>query len=290
MSATGTTGPRPEVPAPRLCMKSLSSSMGRTAGSKEPARRGRGSLRCCKFSLSAGLAIGAGQLRSLCSYGILSAMHSDHAKRAQAYLAHLCELLDRKQKLPRSRRDWWTSAFAVPAAVGLTLSAGACGGKVEVPPAGGGAAEVCDNGADDDGDNAIDCADSDCAASAACADGGTAEVCTNGIDDDGDGFVDCLDSSCAENPACTDGGTLDGAVVEVCNDNLDNDGDNAIDCVDSDCYASPYCSMPPYGAPIELCTDGVDNDGDTLVDCSDSDCAADPVCGLPVYAAAFKSP
>lgn len=29
-----------------------------------------------------------------------------------------------------------------------------------------------------------------------------AEICDNGVDDDGDGLQDCDDSDCAEDPAC----------------------------------------------------------------------------------------
>jgi hypothetical protein len=51
---------------------------------------------------------------------------------------------------------------------------------------------LCSNGADDDLDNQVDCADPDCA----CADAGGPEVCDNGSDDDGDALVDCEDSEC----------------------------------------------------------------------------------------------
>jgi hypothetical protein len=56
-------------------------------------------------------------------------------------------------------------------------------------------AEVCTGGVDDDGDGMIDCADSDCAANAACTAGG--EVCDDHSDNDGDMMTDCSDSDCA---------------------------------------------------------------------------------------------
>ncbi len=132
--------------------------------------------------------------------------------------------------------------------------------------------EVCGNGADDDGDGATDCNDSDCLASCP-------ELCGNALDDDADGNTDCADSdcdgSCVED--CADARDNDGdgqadcddkdcnlpACVEDCGDNRDNDGDAAIDCSDTDCNIES-CD--------ELCTDARDNDGDAAVDCDDEDC------------------
>jgi hypothetical protein len=50
---------------------------------------------------------------------------------------------------------------------------------------------ACDDGLDDDGDGAADCADD-----AACA-GAANEVCGNGANDDGDDIADCADPDCA---------------------------------------------------------------------------------------------
>ncbi len=96
---------------------------------------------------------------------------------------------------------------------------------------------VCDDGRDDDGDGAIDCADSDCACVDAGRDAGrpidggrdagrdaalerdagrdamtgterSALECMNGIDDDGDDLVDCEDPDCRiDLSRCLDGGT-----------------------------------------------------------------------------------
>jgi hypothetical protein len=55
----------------------------------------------------------------------------------------------------------------------------------------------CDDGVDDDGDGATDCADPDCATDAACI-----ENCGNRQDDDGDGWVDCADDDCWSLAAC----------------------------------------------------------------------------------------
>ncbi len=76
-------------------------------------------------------------------------------------------------------------------------------GEIEIifTPGGGTPVEVCNNGVDDDGDGAIDCADPDCVADPACV-GSPIENCSNGVDDDGDGAIDCADPDCAGDPAC----------------------------------------------------------------------------------------
>lgn len=66
------------------------------------------------------------------------------------------------------------------------------------PPGG----EICDSGADEDGDGDTDCADADCALSPFCMD----EICDNGVDDDLNGFIDCADLPCVGTAACTGGG------------------------------------------------------------------------------------
>jgi hypothetical protein len=55
-------------------------------------------------------------------------------------------------------------------------------------------AQVCGNGADDDGDGLTDCEDPSCDASGVCE---TSEIgCTNGVDDDGDALADCAEETC----------------------------------------------------------------------------------------------
>ena len=68
-------------------------------------------------------------------------------------------------------------------------------------PGGGNPIEICNNSVDDDGDGAIDCNDTDCAADPACS-GTPTEDCSNGVDDDGDGQIDCADADCSSSPAC----------------------------------------------------------------------------------------
>ena len=67
--------------------------------------------------------------------------------------------------------------------------------QIEVLPEG--AAEVCDNGKDDDGDGLVDCKDLDCKGEPICA-----EVCTDQKDNDFDDMIDCKDPDCANNVAC----------------------------------------------------------------------------------------
>ncbi len=63
--------------------------------------------------------------------------------------------------------------------------------------------ELCDNGADDDGDGDVDCDDADCAINPACIEP-EAEVCDDGIDNDLDGQLDCALNDCADDPICAD--------------------------------------------------------------------------------------
>ena len=62
---------------------------------------------------------------------------------------------------------------------------------IQLVPVGG---EICGNNADDDGDGAVDCEDSDCPP--------CPEICDNGVDDDGDGGADCDDDDCADAENC----------------------------------------------------------------------------------------
>lgn len=130
-------------------------------------------------------------------------------------------------------------------------------------------AEICNDMIDNDGDMAIDCADSDCAASPTCV-----EVCTDGVDNDGDMMIDCADTAgcpamtpCQPNGKVCAGGlcACPGGTTEMaCNDGMDNDCDGLSDCLDPNCAAAPNCG--------EICTDNMDNNGNSLVDC------ADPLC------------
>ena len=134
---------------------------------------------------------------------------------------------------------------------------------------GGSGDEVCDDGADNDGDGYIDCDDWDCDDDPACGGSGGGsgdEVCDDGADNDADGYTDCEDWDCDDDPACEGASGSD----EVCDDGADNDGDSYIDCDDFDCADDDACA--------EDCDDGIDNDADGYTDCDDFYCDEDPAC------------
>jgi hypothetical protein len=130
--------------------------------------------------------------------------------------------------------------------------------------------EICDNGIDDDGDNAIDCADSNCPKATitnvtftnptncptanngtitVTAMGGTLEYSIdNGATWQASGNFTGLRSGGYTIKARIQGQTCEAAwsfnpivltspltCTEICNDNVDNDGDGATDCNDTDC-------------------------------------------------------
>lgn len=106
------------------------------------------------------------------------------------------------------------SGFEVLAFNGATNDAAAIGTASTVSN------EQCSNGVDDDGDGAVDGADSDCQVV-------TPENCTNGVDDDGDNLVDIDDPDCQG---------LEGPAGDAtCVDGIDNDSDGFVDGSDPDC-------------------------------------------------------
>ena len=138
------------------------------------------------------------------------------------------------------------------------------------------AAEICDDGKDNDCDNQIDTADLDCE-----------EIVTNPApeDYDEDGFYDyedCDDRNADANPG----------EVEDCSDGIDNDCDELIDEADSDCEEIVINPGPEdidgdgyvgdedclegnadvNPDAIEDCYDGIDNDCDTFTDEADDEC------------------
>ena len=123
----------------------------------------------------------------------------------------------------------------------------------------------CIDKVDNDGDQAIDCADSDCSADPTCQ---PESNCANNVDDESDGVADCADPDCDGRDRCEYG------VEASCGDAFDNDADGDSDCADSDCDGVGSCE---YGNEAS-CSDDVDNDGDELTDCADPDCAGEPTC------------
>ena len=141
----------------------------------------------------------------------------------------------------------------------LLLALLGCAADKDVEETGLVGEEVCDDGADNDGDGEVDCDDADCEGQAPCEQV-TAEDCSDGVDNDEDGEVDCDDADCADDSACA-------SIDEVCDDGVDNDEDGDVDCEDADCADDPAC-LPTD----EDCSDGKDNDLDGLADCLDEDC------------------
>jgi hypothetical protein len=117
----------------------------------------------------------------------------------------------------------------------------------------------CADGADDDCDGLVDCADPDCHGLSPCE--AVEAACGDGLDNDGDGLVDCDDPDCAS------------ALAESCADDLDNDCDGLVDCADPDC-----AGLWPCEAVEVTCDDGRDNDGDGLTDCAEPTCAGLTYC------------
>ena len=167
----------------------------------------------------------------------------------------------------------------------------------------------CKDGFDNDGDNAVDCADYDCAGKDGCpklenkkADEITEapEQCYDTFDNDLDRYavgsllstwngrnqgntdlktIDCGDQDCDKLPGTEDGKKCEFGAEISCNDAFDNDGDNFVDCYDAvDCKGGgsgqncgPCYANEAYS--IASCADGIDNDFDGKKDCSDSpDC------------------
>lgn len=160
-----------------------------------------------------------------------------------------------------------------PLAPILALWLGACAGDSTVE-------ESCGNGADDDGDGFVDCADQDCFADAVCGEA----VCDDQIDDDGDGLVDCDDPDC--DAACT-APDCEGDCPEDCTNGVDDDRDFLVDCADPDCDATcdvdgdgwsglggPDCDdqrADVHPEAEEVPYDGADNDCDPTTPDDDLD-------------------
>ncbi len=160
----------------------------------------------------------------------------------------------------------------------------------------------CFDGADNDLDGLIDCADSDCLGKTNPENENETcypdeflvdsyQVCNNDFmsftlpsnvaitprDDDGDGNANCQDSSCKQAfgncGPCPD---VENVTYDSCANSKDDDLDANIDCADTDCYGmignyeGALCSSEENSDA--LCSDGFDNDNDGGADCADSNC------------------
>ncbi len=135
-------------------------------------------------------------------------------------------------------------------------------------------------------------------------------LCADGVDNDGDQLIDCADSDCTYDHACDSACVYEGpekwsggdpAIDNTCGDGKDNDCDHFIDCADPDCadqienppYVGTYPKCTgcvwegPEGPAYGNCNDGKDNDcnGDyfynwyTGVDCDDHNTDNPPIAG-----------
>jgi hypothetical protein len=149
----------------------------------------------------------------------------------------------------------------------------------------GGGSEICNNGSDDDGDGAVDCADSDCAGSPDCP--GTELTCGELLDC----LASCADQACRQacNEAACDTAVQAYADIRTCRmaecqTECPQGGTNtqqcrdciALNCPDevAACEADTCVPVPTEWA----CDNGDDDDGDGDTDCDDTDCMDTPTC------------
>jgi hypothetical protein len=121
--------------------------------------------------------------------------------------------------------------------------------------------------------NAADCATGGCVAPVTRE--GDAASCADGADNDLNGYVDCADFACLAHPsidACH-GENTDGA----CGNGRDDDGNGYADCRDLACLISPAVTVCGVHENSDaLCSNGVDDDGDGHADCDDRVCRDSP--------------
>lgn len=104
----------------------------------------------------------------------------------------------------------------------------------------------------------------------------TPELCSDGVDNDGNGAVDCADSGCTSYDFCIERSD------ERCKDGVDNDADGKVDCQDEGCCPYADCHLQTGVNCLEqtqkACLDGVDNDDNGLTDCADFNCTLRDCC------------
>jgi hypothetical protein len=143
-----------------------------------------------------------------------------------------------------------------------------------------GAAEVCDDGMDNDCDGQLDCYDTDdCGLDAACS------LCSDG---DGDGYFFIDAAGCPGSDDCNDSDeSIHPEATEICDDFIDNNcnGDTDTDdayCkdIDVDGYTPSENDCDDNDASInpgvkEVCDDGIDNNCNGKIDSADPKCSSD---------------
>jgi hypothetical protein len=108
-------------------------------------------------------------------------------------------------------------------------------------------------------------------------------ACHEGADNNLNGLIDCADLSCYhKNDAghlCPANETQCALVghINCCGNGSDDDFNGPIDCADASCATDPtYCLA-------ENCSNGVDDNGNLLVDCADVPwCGSNPIC-IPAW-------
>ncbi len=143
------------------------------------------------------------------------------------------------------------------------------------------AAEVCDDGIDNNCDGLGDCYDTD--------DCGTVAACTDCTDGDGDGYYDDnIDDVCSGKNDCNDSdGSINPGATEICDDTIDNDCNGDIDLADAYCsddkdgddYTPSENDCNDNDASInpgvkEVCDDGIDNNCNGKIDSADPKCSS----------------
>ncbi len=118
---------------------------------------------------------------------------------------------------------------------------------------------ACSDGADNDGDGAVDMGDFSCSSPTDTDEGNPKSQCQDGVDNDSDGLVDMNDPACTSNQ-----GNNEGAATSQCQDGIDNDGDGAADFPND--FSCSSATDNNEGDPKSQCQDGIDNDGDGATD------------------------
>jgi hypothetical protein len=137
---------------------------------------------------------------------------------------------------------------------------------------------ACGDNLDNDLDGSPDCFDLDCQPFPSC-NISSLEDCVGGADEDGDDRIDCQDPDCLDDTASNSINDSFCTPSEICNDLKDNDGDGLLDCDDPSCNGDPNCPEEIF----EVCDNGTDDDQDGFIDCDDTECINATNCVIPGF-------